>query len=106
MQIKPGAKTAGIKPELILGLIIADRVYESAGHILVITEVTGGTHLVQSLHYKGLAADLRIKNVSDKLDRELLIAQLKVSLGKDWDVILESVDTDNQHVHIEFDPKG
>ncbi len=66
----------------------------------VITSTYDGNHSPSSLHYADLAVDLRLPPVvrTDLLELE---KDLKKSLGTDFDVLLE-----NNHLHIEYDPKG
>lgn len=99
MILKPGVKIEGARPELIIGLMVADTVYARYNTELVVTSIMEGRHMTNSKHYDGLAADLRIKNVLAVRHMELLGA-LKNSLGWDFDVVLES-----DHIHIEYDPK-
>ncbi len=90
----------GVQPELVLALRVAEAVYEDMGAELTVTALTDGQHMTGSLHYKGLAADLRSWNVpAQKLD--FLIYSLKAALGQEFDVVKEA-----DHVHMEFDPKG
>lgn len=58
-----------------------------------------GVHGKNSLHYKGLAIDIRTKDVA--LSRIAgFITALKARLGADYDVVNEG-----DHIHIEYDPK-
>lgn len=64
-------------------------------------------HSDNSLHWQGLAWDFRIWKNNDpaqgKLDTEtlsLLVSSLKKYLGDMFDVVLEE-----DHIHIEYDPK-
>jgi hypothetical protein len=99
---KDGARVKNLRPEILLALIIADGIYQSFG-ILVwhVTELTGGNHMSGSLHYRGLAADLRLPSqYSTKQDIDwLFLAALKAALGPQYDCVLEPT-----HVHVEFDP--
>lgn len=99
MQLKTGVKLVGIKPELVLGLLIADSVYRRYDTDMVITSVVDGVHKRKSLHYSGYAADLRIWGFSDKMLQEVA-NELKKALNGDYDVIIES-----NHLHLEYDPK-
>lgn len=105
ISIKPGAKIEGIKAEILLGLQVVNSVFERYGIGLVITEGTGGRHMQGSLHYQGLAIDIRSKNIPDTATRTSILIECIEHLGKDFDMILECADTDNEHLHIEFDPK-
>ncbi len=98
MQIKDGVDINGIKPELVMGFIVADSVYKDLGKELVVTAVVDGKHGIGSFHYIGLAGDLRTRFFDD--NGEEAARRLRVSLGKQWDVVLEK-----DHIHIEFNPK-
>ena len=54
-----------------------------------------GIHRKDSLHYQGLAVDIRIRDYV-----WCLIEMLKKRLGVGWDVVEEG-----DHIHIERDPK-
>jgi hypothetical protein len=98
MKIKgDSVKVAGLRPEALLAMIIADQVYTRHGMAFVLTSVTDGKHSIKSLHYSGNAFDCRIY---DGTDNEALVKEIKGKLNIDFDVILEK-----DHIHIEFDPK-
>lgn len=106
MRLKPGVKLLGIRSELIIGLMVAEEVYDNNGASLTVTSLVDGTHGTNSLHYSGCAADLRIKDVylggAEELRKENInniFEELKVELGSDFDVILHST-----HIHIEYQP--
>lgn len=105
ISIKEGAKIIGIQSESILGLCIVSKVFEKFVVELVITEVTGGAHKTGSLHYAGLAVDIRSKNITDDLLKKLILENCKSRLGKNFDMILENEGQDNEHFHLEVDPK-
>ena len=71
---------------------------------VVVTSVRDGQHSEMSLHYRGLAADLRSKHLTQE-QRHTALILLKRELGADYDVLLESEGKPNEHFHIEFDPK-
>ena len=102
LSLKSGVKAAGIQPELLLAITVADQVYSSFSVLCVITALTDGKHSVNSLHYKGKAVDLRCNNTADDAK---IVAELKARLGLDYDVILEGAGTLNEHIHLEFQPK-
>ena len=101
MILKNGVNPFGIKQELMLALIVADRVWPKFGQELVVTSINDGEHSYQSLHYAGFAADLRIRYFPERV-RSKVAAALRLALGNspDYDVILEST-----HIHIEYQPK-
>jgi|SRR6185369_2771916 len=107
MILKAGVDARGIQPELALGLMIANSVYLGAGYELVVTALVDGSHMQTSLHYNGLAADLRLPAIGTAAVQDL-VKKLKNALGAQWDVVLEGADTPGStgaHIHMEFDPK-
>ena len=98
-MIKSGVKAAGLKPEILLAICEAREVYRELDAELVITSLLDGQHMKGSLHYKGLAVDLRTRHLS-KADRGIAAQRLRVALGPEYDVVLEG-----SHIHIEHDPK-
>jgi len=106
MKLKPGVDVLGIKPELLLGLQVAEAVYASHGVELVVTSVTDGQHRRGSLHYQGLAADLRVHGLpGERSVREGMAREIGEALGVDFDVVYEGHGTPGAHVHLEFQPK-
>ena len=94
--LKPGVRLIGIRPELVIAVIAAERVYEKAGHDFTITTCVDGQHSRGSLHYAGAAIDVRTRDVPAG-DLPKLVSRI---LGPDFDVVLET-----DHVHLEFQPK-
>ena len=99
MKIKTGVKLLGLRPEMLLGLFIADGIYTNHNQELVLTEATGGKHRKASLHYLGLAGDIRTRYFTVK-EKELVAKDLREALGENYDVVVEKT-----HIHIEFQPK-
>jgi len=99
MILKENIKINGVKPELTLVLSIADKIWSNHNQELVVTELTGGKHGTASLHYVGLAADLRTRYFSDE-EKEIVASELRKALGENYDVVVEKT-----HIHIEFQPK-
>ncbi len=99
-MIKKGVKAEGLRPEILLAIQEAREVYRDLNDAdLIVTSLLEGDHNVDSLHYKGLAVDIRIRHLS-KVDQATAAARLRVALGPEYDVILEKT-----HIHVEFDPK-
>ena len=99
MSLKAGVRTLGVRPEIVLALMIAKDVYAGHGQAaaFVITSIIEGVHARASIHYMGGAVDLRrpvIKTTE-------IVDDLAAKLGDDYDVVLE-----NDHVHIEWQPKA
>lgn len=100
-MIKEGVDLRGIKPQMAIAYTIACGVYAKHGSIgmCVITSASDGVHGPNSLHYKGLALDLRTRNLIPAMV-PLIHRDLKLALGDQFDVVLE-----DDHFHCEFDPK-
>jgi len=98
IAIKPGVKLSGIKPEMLIALIVAEKAYPSDG-ILTVTSALEGEHVTSSKHYTGYAIDLRTRGIS-KEDAIKWRNIVESDLGLDYDCILE-----DDHLHIEYDPK-
>jgi hypothetical protein len=100
LSIKAGVKVEGMRPEILLAAVAAERVYEKAGFECMITSCVEGQHMAGSLHYKGAAIDLRTKNVPHPAELKQIVDRIKQCLGVDYDVVVET-----DHLHIEYDPK-
>lgn len=105
LQIKPGARIFGLRPEMILAVIAVESAYASHGIAnCIITHAIDGTHSVGSEHYAGAALDFRMHNVPS-VQRERLVQDIKEALGADYFVLWEAKGTPNEHLHIEFNPR-
>lgn len=71
----------------------------------VITSASDGTHKIGSLHYQSKAIDIRSKPYPPDVKQRLL-QEMKHLFGIRYDILLEGEGTDNEHFHIEYDPKG
>ncbi len=99
MRLKKGVDIFGIHPELIFGMVVVDQVFQNLGEKAVFTSVCDGQHSNKSLHYKGLAFDVRTRNIS-KEDQTDIVDVLRYRLPDDWDIVLET-----SHLHVEYDRK-
>ena len=99
MKIKNGANIQGISYKMRKVLVHANKVWEDYGQELVITCGMDGEHSAGSLHYYGLAVDLRT-NYFDNSALEQIKHELVLALGDDYDVFLHKT-----HMHVEYDPK-
>lgn len=97
-HVKQGAECRVIKPVLLDALLRLTLLYHQYEQVLVVTEISGGTHKTGSLHYKGYAADLRTRDFPAWQLPHVLDA-IQLELGHDWDIIQET-----DHFHIEYDP--
>jgi len=99
MRVKPGVRIFGMRPEVFFALGIAEGLWQREGSEVTVTGGVEGKHMTASLHYLGLAADIRKRDVEATILAELL-KDLREQLGDDFDVVEEG-----DHLHIEFQPK-
>lgn len=69
-----------------------------------ITSIEDGQHRPNSLHYRGLAFDIRLNDVPPQM-HEAIRREVQQLAGPAYDVIHEYHATDRDHLHVEFDPK-
>ncbi|KUO61684.1 hypothetical protein APF79_03520 [bacterium BRH_c32] len=100
MELKETIKLNGIRAELLVGIIVAERVYEDFGYGMVITSITDSRHAPGSLHYAGGAVDLRTRDIKDAAMIKKITETIRKRLTKDYDVVMEK-----DHIHIEYQPK-
>lgn len=104
-MIKAGVRIEGLRPEIVLAIVLVQPLFFERGIPLVITSVVDGKHSKGSRHYVGLAVDLRSKQVDGFKQKADLLHEMKKVLGDQYDVILEDQGEVNEHYHIEFDPR-
>lgn len=102
--LKGSVKLTGLSPQIVVALIVASSIAEDMGLDLVVTSANDSKHGANSLHYKGAAIDLRTKNMPDP-QRGQFVLKVRGCLTPDFDVVFEGEGTDNEHLHVEFDPK-
>lgn len=107
-----------LAPQIVLGLAIFDQLVDEtfpAGSLASRTVVTcgsNGKHFApNSLHPKGAAVDIRSHDHfrgEEWRKRQLddFAAKVRQALGPDFDLILEDLGGENEHWHLEYDPKG
>lgn len=110
IKVKEGVSIRGLQPQAFHAWYIAGQLYDEHYDVdCILTAGVDGKHGHGSLHYVGLAIDLRIRNLSPGNDlgpttmarATVLKNELKRALGIEYDVVLES-----NHFHIEFQPKN
>ena len=89
-------RAQGIRPELLLGLMVVSDMCIRRGATMVITAILNGPHMKNSLHYTGSAVDFTVGQVAD---RKMFVAELRARLGEAYDVIDEGT-----HIHVEYQP--
>lgn len=98
IQLKSKVKILGIKPELVLTLMLVNQVFLKYNLHMIITSMLDGQHSDGSLHPYGFAVDIRSRNISRDFIQKI-VRDLKEMFDEQLDIVLES-----DHFHIEFDP--
>ena len=108
IRLKEGVRLTNLCPQMVTAMHIVNEQYIYNGVFECwITSGSDGIHKPTSLHYKGQALDFRLHNVP-VLIRSEVIEKIKAALlhGQgQYEVYHESVGTDNEHLHVEYDPK-
>lgn len=100
MKLKPGVDIRGLKPEIVLAMMLIEPILNRhTPEGLVVTSVKDGKHMPTSLHYQGLAFDIRTRDMQPVMIKACL-EEIKGVLGYQFDVVFEG-----DHIHVEFDPK-
>lgn len=71
---------------------------------IVITSGNDGEHLSFSKHYANAALDFRSKQLMT-WQKTVWIARIQKRLGPQYQVLLEHEGKQNEHVHVEYDPR-
>ena len=100
MKLKASVKLLGMKPELVLAIMVCNEIYSKYNIDMVITSITDSKHSQFSDHYKGYAFDLRTRNIPIKATQDKILNEIKLSLTKDFFVLDES-----DHFHIGYKPQ-
>ena len=101
-QIKSGingARIHGLRPEMVVALIIIRDAFFNHGESCIITSGMEGKHGRASLHFVGAALDFRTGGMKRELVSEIAV-EIRDGLGRDYDVVVEST-----HLHVEWQPK-
>ncbi len=104
MILKTGVRIQGIRPETVLAILVAERIWaEHGAKEFVLTSCVEGRHAKGSLHPAGGAFDCRTKNIAPA-ELDGAISALRTALGSDFDIVLEERGKPNEHVHVEYQP--
>lgn len=100
VQFKPGVV---VPPSVRIAVAVGNVARTLNLPALVVTSGNDSKHMKGSKHYSDEALDFRTKNLT-KQEKHALIEAVRMHLGPDYDVILESEGKMNEHLHIEYDP--
>lgn len=100
ITLKQGVRIDKLQPQIVLGLITLNDIWERYGYgPCTVTSCCDGDHQPNSLHYVGRAVDIRTRYLHPD-DQKYIVSQIKSALGDNFDVVLE-----DDHIHLEYDPK-
>jgi|SRR6185503_7140213 len=105
MELKAGVRLTALRPQTVLAMIVVQSVCEEWRIPFVVTSCNDGTHSGASLHYDGRAFDTRTKHPALDGKETAFRDEVAKRLGPDFDVVMEAIGTDNEHLHTEYDPK-
>jgi len=106
MKLKPGVKFGNPVMAICFASQVAESVFTKYNYGYIITSVNDGKHSEGSKHYTNEAIDIRTKHLPDDgVLKKQVASEIKEALGEDFDVILESLGGQSEHIHCEYDPK-
>ncbi len=118
IELKTGVRVTAMSPQIGLAIQVAEGAWEDTWlrdstpitddsfTALVVTSINDGIHSRTSLHRIGHACDIRTKTLPSATAKRWFAAEVRRRQGVDFDVVLEGLGTDNEHLHIEYQPKG
>jgi hypothetical protein len=110
MLYKHGVDFVGLQAPMWYALGVMEVIYAKKGEHMVLAVGTDGVHSVpNSLHAKGLAVDLRTRNLSDTIvalmvaDAKLILFPVGYDVVNEHHTVVDGVE--QPHIHVEYDPK-
>ncbi len=104
ISVKQGVRLEEISG-IIIGFMVVASVLHSYGYGTIITAGIDGDHMKTGLHYKGLALDLRSKHIESLEQKQEILGVCKQALQSNYDFFIENLGQDDEHFHLEFQPK-
>ena len=110
IYLKPGVSLGELKPQTLLGAIIAAGVFERHGYDMVITSANDGEHAGHPVageaadpHYTGRALDFRFNAASliPAEERPKIYDDVKRALGENYYTKHEKEGTVEEHIHMQ-----
>ena len=110
MILNPGVRVVGLKPEILLAMLIIDGVYRDLKLPCFIKSVVDGNHsggeFHTSSHYSGTSFDVvipaAIEFASAATTPDELLAKIKLHLGTEY---FTSMNASASHIHISYMPQ-
>lgn len=99
LKFKSGVSLIGMQSEAIIGIDKCLDAFSECGLIMTLTSCRDGEHIEYSHHYKGLAWDIRVWDLSGRID--WMCNKIQTKLGLEYQVFNEAT-----HIHVEYDPIG
>ena len=99
LAFKEGVSLVGMQPEALVGIDGCLDMFHESGLVMTLTSCRDGTHGIYSHHFKGLAWDMRVWDLTGRI--EWMCKKLRKRLGADYQIINEE-----DHIHAEYDPSG
>lgn len=108
LQVKAGVQVNGLRAPALEALAVAETVFDRHKLDVFLTSGLEGKHKEGSLHYKGLAVDLRLPlHPHYQLDpSEGARITLEIFNALERALPMYDVIHEPSHYHVEFDPKG
>jgi len=108
-SLKVGVDLRSLAPQWGIAYPIIQSIFNARGYSCVVTNGNERTPKQlaakpNTLHPSGKALDFRTKHIP-VMEKAHLRDDIIVALGPQWDVVLENMGLDQEHIHIEFDPK-
>lgn len=100
IQIANTASVFGLRPEMMIAILVAQAAFAKAGVPAIITSAVDGRHGNGSHHYKGLALDFRTRHLPASVTAQQVAVEMRNNLGPEFQVIVEPT-----HIHCEYDPQ-
>lgn len=100
----------GVIPKSLTILCAVANVAQEMGRSVTISAGDNGQHMITSKHYDGKALDIRSKDFPDFATKHVFLARVLTRLNRTtvkpaYQGLLENQGAENEHFHIEYDPK-
>lgn len=106
IRVGPKARLQAIRPEINTALLVLDGILRKYGDVTMeIRHGLDGVHTRASCHYNGCAEDIKFMSTLEQEVKQQIYVEFKASVGQDFDVLFEDTSGDNEHFHIEWQPK-